>query len=147
MSILNLVANNSARELFVKSVAVTLKNGTPGIDAEGSCQYRCGTKRCAIGQLMSDAELDAIYANGINHKPVSSMLSELSLIMNNSPLSCSAAVIEKIDILSAVQRAHDNAAIRAYTNDEFVESFRMKTQTAWNLMWGGDLDAEIARVA
>lgn len=98
-------------DLVKKAIEAVLEQGKPSIGADGSCMYRNGDLKCAVGHLIPDEyysvdlELKAIHSSYIDADdnevyPVKEVLRKAY-----------PEITETIfDYLALVQAAHDNAA-------------------------------------
>ncbi len=100
--------------ILKQSIEAVIKQGEQSINNNGTCQYRHGELKCAIGHLITDEHYnESLEASMVNignkiHKALNKSL--------GYKLSDKA-----IDQLEAVQEAHDNV-----TCNNFVEGFKSR---------------------
>lgn len=114
----------TAQEIFDKAYNGILDQGAPGILAEGlGCVYEHPTsgRRCGIGHVLSDREINHINSNGLGQQSIANIP---SVLLEDHP-----ELVEGCgDLATEIQDAHDGAAETSTTDEMFINTFKYRMQ-------------------
>lgn len=92
----------TTQEIFEKALRGVIAQGALAQTQTGSCAYRFADgRKCAAGHILTEEQLDRIYAVGLNERGFAAVNDFLELFDESNS--------QEFALIEAMQRAHDTA--------------------------------------